>query len=156
MEESHLRGMLLEDSGPLIAYRDFEGILCAWCRAKGHEFEFEGARVPPEGVFLDVAYAPALLAAGDAELVSRDIDLELAVDVTPEVESMFGSRLHFVAEKNSVAAQVHRLLLTMLVVEALPRRGRAIQLDRLQYVLRSRQRVVGPVGDDRGTAEADQ
>lgn len=124
----------------------------AWVRDQGHEFEFEGSPVHVDAVFLDATYAPAILAVADAERAQREIPWDLGVEFVAEPESLFGSRVVFVEERNGVAAQIFRLALTMLVVEALPRSGRAIQLDRLQLVWRDRLRMSG----EARAAEGDQ
>lgn len=119
----------------LINYRDFEQIMIRLANERSWEFEFAGEAVPLPSVFNQATYAPPLLVAAGMELEAREIPCDLAYEIGGESNSLFGAKISFPVERSSVFAQIMRIGASAMIIEALPRNGRAIQLDPLQYVL---------------------
>lgn len=119
----------------LINYRDYEQIMIRLAKERGWEFEFAGESVPLQSVFNNATYAPPLLVAAGAELGAREIHCDLGYEIGGESNSLFGAKISFVQERSSVMAQIMRIAASAMLVEALPRNERSIQLDPLQYVL---------------------
>lgn len=119
----------------LTSYRDYEQILVKLANDRGWEFEFAGEPVPVQSVFNQATYAPALLAAANAELAAREIRCDLAFELGGEPNSLFGAKVSFPPERSSIQAQIMRIGTTAMIIDALPRNDEVIQLDHLQYVL---------------------
>lgn len=119
----------------LINYRDYEQIMIRLAKERDWEFEFVGETVPLQSVFNQATYGPSLLVAAGAELDAREIPCDLAYVIGGESNSLFGAKISFPLERSSVFAQIMRIGASAMIIEALPRNGRVIQLDPLQYVL---------------------
>ena len=102
---------------------------------RGWEFRFGDSVVPVEAVFNAATYAPALLAAGSAELQARQIAFDLGIKLEGDPQSLFGARVVFDPSRNSPLAQMVRLVLSTMIIDSLPRSGSYICLDALQYML---------------------
>ncbi len=123
-----------------LGYRDFEQIMIQLVKERGWEFEFSGEPVPVQAVFNHATYAPALLAAAQAELMARDIPCDLAFELAGEPVSLFGARVFFLPGRSTFDAQVMRIgtvsmILDSLFQDAVRQQKGVIQLDSLQYVL---------------------
>lgn len=124
------------DTGDILTkYRDYEQIMIRLAKERDWEFEFAGETVPTPSVFNHAIYAPALFVAAGAELEAREITCDLAYDLGGEANSLFGAKVSFREAGNTIVTQIMRIASTSTIIESLPRHGRMIQLDPLQYVL---------------------
>lgn len=122
----------------LIDYCDFQGIMREIAIMRGWEFKFGDESVPVDSVFNAAMFAPALLAAGSAELHVRRIPFDLGIEIEEDKQSLFGARVVFDESRNSTVAQIWRLALSTMIIESLPKSGQCVSLDPLQYVLGDR------------------
>lgn len=110
-------------------FSEFEGIMRAFVREQGWQFEFEGESVDPSSVFHEAMFAPGLLQAAQLELQLRGVDVDLGLTISDDPASMFGKRVEFVPERSGLLAMMWRLAQTAYQIETLPKNGRRIQLD---------------------------
>lgn len=122
----------------LTGFADFEHIMINIANDRGWEFKFGEEFVPVQNVFNHSTYAPALLAAANSELETRHIAGDLAIEVKGESNSIFGARVLFDENRNSLLSQMWRLVTASMIVESLPKNGNYIMLDQLQYVFGDR------------------
>lgn len=120
---------------PLVGYRAWESLMILLAEERGWEFTFEGEYVPVDAVFNASTYGPVLLTAVVQELAMRQIRADLAVSLLGDEGSLFGAKVVFDEERNSLSAQMWRLHAVAALIEQLPRRDRAYQLDPLPAVL---------------------
>ncbi len=118
----------------LTNFGDFEHIMIHLSRERGWEFSFAAESVPVQAVFNSAMYAPALLAAAEAEMVVRQIPCDLGLLIEGESNSVFGARVAFDEAKNGLLSQFWRIAASAMIVESLPRNGTVIELDPLQFV----------------------
>lgn len=119
----------------LTSYTDFEGVMIHLANERGWEFKFADELIPVQSVFNHSTYAPALLTLANAEMEARHIPFSLGIRLEGEGNSLFGARVAFDEVRNSFLAQIWRMATTSMIVESLPKEGRYIRLDPLQYVL---------------------
>jgi hypothetical protein len=123
-------------SEQLVTYADFEGIMNQLAIERDWEFKFADELISVESVFNHAMYAPALLAMARMELEARSVPCDLGLQLEGESQSLFGAKVRFDAsDPNPILAQIWRLAGTSIAIEMLPRDGRYIVLDPLQYVL---------------------
>lgn len=116
-------------------FGEFEGVMRTFVREQGWQFEFEGEPVDASCVFHEAMFAPGLLHAAQLELQSRGVDVDLGLSVSDDPGAMFGKRVSFVPERNSLLAMMWRLAQTAYQIETLPKNGRRIKLDMVPSVL---------------------
>lgn len=120
---------------PMVSYHDWEQLMILLAEDRAWEFVFEGEYVPVDAVFNAATYGPVLLTAATQELHLRQIGCDMAIALHGDPESLFGARVDFDPQRNSIDAQIWRLHTTAALIESLPKVGRTYQLDTLPSVL---------------------
>ncbi len=119
----------------MVSYEDWEQLMVLLAQDRGWEFSFDHEYVPVDAVFNAATYGPVLLTAAATELRMRQIGSDMAITLHGDAKSLFGARVEFENEHNTIDAQMWRLHATSVLIESLPREGRVYQLDALPGVL---------------------